>query len=574
MVKIVNRADITQLPGNIGRDIREAEKSVSMRLDALGSVSTMLHKQQEAYRQRCAELLRAKSTERQTCENSLEYFLRKSWPSMERVEYTPSFAIDAVCEHLEAVSNGEITRLLINIPPRMGKTNAISIAWPAWTWAQQEITDLTGPQVQFLAASYGHSLALDISTKCRRLIASDWYQKYWGERFSLTDDQNTKTRFDNSQGGSRIATSVGGSLTGLGAQIILADDPHNAQDMESALAIQSAVRWFSEGLQSRLNNPKTGAIVVIMQRLSEEDLSGYILAKEAGYTHLNLPMEYDPARHCTTSIGWSDPRTEDGELLCPERIGEKEIENLKKALGSYAYHAQYQQSPTPRGGGIIKDKWWKLYPEHGEVTDEATGKPLYPLEYPAMEFIIASLDPAYTAKDENDYSALTIWGVWRKDGAPKVMLMLAWQERFEFHDLVTKVTASCTRPKGIPIDRLLIENKASGKSVAQELTRLLEGGQFGVELVTPKGDKVSRMYAIQHLFENGIIYAPDRGWAQMCIEEVAKFPKGAHDDTPDSVSQALSWLRASNFALRTDEYDEQETESAMLTQSPKPLYDV
>ena len=549
-------------------------RNVTNRLNALGNVGNMLDKQRKAYEKRCEEILKTKFDERNNCENSLAYFLKKSWPSMERNEFCPGWHLDAVSEHLMAINSGEITRLLINIPPRTGKTNAVSVAWPAWTWAQQDISDLTGPQTQFLCASYGHSLALDISTKCRRLIESDWYQNFWGDRFSLRADQNTKSRFDTSAGGSRISTSVGGPLTGLGADIIITDDAHNAQEIESALVIQSAVRWFSEGLQSRLNNPKTGAIVVIMQRLSDEDLSGYILSKESGYTHLNLPLEYESSRHCITNIGWTDPRSEEGELLCPDRIGADEVIKLKKDLGNFAFSGQYQQSPTPRGGGIIKDKWWKLYPEIGEVMDEFTGKPAKPLEYPPMEFVIAFADTAYTTKEENDYSALTVWGVFRKDGAPKVMLMAGWKERLELNALVTKINTTCMIGKGIPIDRLLIENKASGKSVAQELDRLFGQAAFGIELVEPKGDKLARMYAVQHLFENGIVYAPDREWAQMVIDDVSKFPKGSHDDIADTVSGALLWLRNSNFALRSDEYDDEQLERDMYRKPILPIYDV
>lgn len=528
---------------------------------------------QAIFKKKLAEILREKNDERNACENDLAYFLRQSWPTIESCEYVHGFHIDAMAEHLESVSNGEITRLLINIPPRTSKTDCVSIAWPAWTWAQSEIGALTGPQVQFLCASYGHSLSLDISSKCRRLIESGWYQKYWGERFELRGDQNAKTRFDNTKGGSRIATSVSGALTGLGADLLVLDDVHNAQEIESDLVIKSTVQWFSEGLQSRLNNPKTGAIVVIMQRLSDADLAGYILSKESGYVHLNLPLEYDSTRHCTTSIGWTDPRTEDGELLCPDRIGPDEVEKLKKDLGSFAFNGQYQQAPTPRGGGIVKCKWWKIYPEYQEVMDD-DGKPVMPLEYPTMDFIIASLDSAYTKKEENDYSALTVWGLWRKDSAPKVMLMAGWKERLELHELVNKVKDTCSRPKGIPVDRLLIENKASGQSVAQEIIRLFDGSDFGVELVTPKGDKVSRMYAVQHVFENSLIYAPDRAWAQMVIDDVAKFPKGGHDDIADSTSQAIQYLRDNGFVFRTDEYDSAELESRMLKPHTQVLYDV
>ncbi len=246
----------------------------------------------------------------------------------------------------------------------------------------------------------------------------------------------------------------------------------------------------------------------------------------------------------------------------------------EKVMGSYAVAGQFQQSPSPRGGGIIKEKWWKIFPETGEVMDEETGKPIKPLEYPPMEFVIAFADTAYTTKEENDYSALTIWGVFRKDNAPKVMLMAGWKQRLELHALVNRINTSCTAITGIPVDRLIIENKASGKSVAQELIRLFDGSQFGVELSEPRGDKLSRMYRIQHLFENGIVHAPDREWAQMVIDDVSKFPKGSHDDIADTVSGALGYLRDSNFALRTDEFDTEELARDMYRRPSVPLYDV
>ncbi len=351
------------------------------------------------------------------------------------------------------------------------------------------------------------------------------------------------------------------------------DDPHNVKDGESELVRRSTLQYFTEVLPTRLNSPINSAIVVIMQRVNEEDVSGYIISKDLGYTHLMLPMRFDPSRKCVTELGFEDPRTEEGELLFPERMPENVVQRDEKVMGSYAVAGQFQQMPTPRGGGIIKEKWWKMYPEYPEAMDEE-GKPINSLEYPDMEFIVAFADTAYTTKETNDYSALTIWGVWRKDGAPKIMLMAGWKERLELNDLVKKINRSCSRPHGIPVDRLLIENKASGKSVQQELLRLFEGSHFAVETVEPKGDKESRMYAVSGLFENGMIHAPDRGWSQMVIDDTSKFPKGAHDDIPDTVSGALMWLRNCGFALRSDEYDNMDLESRILKAPDSPLYDV
>jgi predicted phage terminase large subunit-like protein len=271
------------------------------------------------------------------------------------------------------------------------------------------------------------------------------------------------------------------------------------------------------------------------------------------------------------SIFWVDERTEEGELAWPERFPEKIVKELQRDKGPYAWYGQYQQTPEPRGGSIIKRDFWQLW--------EAD-------KYPSFEFILGSLDTAYTAKEENDPSALTIWGVFRdENNNPKMMLMYAWQDRLEFHDLFQRVIDTCTLspvPKEhprFPVDRLLIEAKASGQSVGQELHRLVRGtGSLGIELIDPKryGDKVARVQSIQHLFADNMIYAPNKTWATMMINQAAIFPKGSHDDLVDSMSQALRYLRDAGFALRRDEQSS-ETEQSMLYRSPNenlPLYQV
>ncbi len=224
-------------------------------------------------------------------------------------------------------------------------------------------------------------------------------------------------------------------------------------------------------------------------------------------------------------IIWEDPRTEDGELAWPERFPAEICKELERDKGPYAWASQYLQTPEPRGGSIIKDYFWQLWKED---------------KFPSFEYILASLDTAYTTKEENDPSAMTIWGVFRDEsGNPKMMLIWAWQERLEFHDLFQRVMDTCTispAPKsnpGFPVDRLIIEAKASGMSVGQELYRLLRGtGKLGVELIVPKGsmDKVARVQSIQHLFADEMIYAPDKSWADMVIRQCASFPRGSHDD--------------------------------------------
>ena len=499
--------------------------------------------------------------DRADCEDSLYEFLTKAWKYIDSSPWTDGWPIEAVAEHLQAVVDGDIRRLIINIPPRMGKSSITSVALPAWTWAQRKTSPTSGPGVQFLHASYANQLSLRDSVKCRRLIESPWYQRLWGNRFSLNSDQNTKSRFSNDKGGERLITSIGAAVTGEGGSIIVVDDPNAANEAFSEATIQSTIDWWDGTMSTRLNDPKTGAYVIIQQRLAEDDLTGHILEKDVGdWTHLCLPMRYERDRAFVTSIGWEDPRQTEGELLWEERFGDKEVSLLERQLGPFASAGQLQQRPEPAGGGVIKSAWWQLWEENS---------------FPPMDYIIASLDTAYTVKTTNDYSALTVWGIFTEqtkaqstraigidgrpaynerayaDGAPKVMLMHAWQERLELHDLVEKVAKTS---KSLKIDKLLIENKAAGISVAQEIRRLYNNEKFSVQLFDPKSqDKLSRLYSIQHLFAEGMIYAPDKTWAQMVITQVGQFPKGKHDDLVDTVSMSLRHLREIGLLVRAPE---------------------
>lgn len=531
-------------------------------------------------------------------EASLTEFVRGGWGAIDSTSYQDSWAIDALCDHLTGVTLGHIPRLLINFPPRCGKTKVASVSWPAWTWAQGERTFLSGPNVRFLCGSYNHDLSLQNSNQTRRLILSPWYQKHWGSRFSLREDQNTKTQFDNTQGGSRVATSVGGSLLGIGGDIILVDDPHNTEEVESDADRSRALNWWKELSSTRLNDPKQSAIVVIMQRLHTQDVSGVIADSDEyeDWTHLMLPMRHDTRRHCMTvlkpdEIEWEDPRTKPGELLWPERFGEAEVAMLERSLGPYMASGRLQQEPTPSGGGIIKSSMWK---------------PWSNARYPQCQYILGSLDTAYTEKEENDASALTIWGVFQhEDDAPKAILLYAWEGRLELHDLVTLVALLCSIDKRsdedinrglelfnkgmvsssslfrLPVDRLLIENKASGHSVAQEINRLYANGRFSVEFFDPKkwGDKVARLTAIEPLYADGLVYIPVDGktgreprWAERVVENVAQAPKTAKWDTPDSVSMALRYLRVTGLLMRGDEHRREVTDLATYRPKPVPLY--
>lgn len=490
--------------------------------------------------------------DRVECEESLYHFMRRSWRHIDPSPWADGWPVEAVAEHLQAVVDGDIRRLIINIPPRMGKSSITSVALPAWTWAQPDRSPTSGPGVQFLHASYAQSLSLRDSVKCRRLIESPWYQSLWGDRYKLTSDQNTKTRFDNDCRGSRLSTSVGSALTGEGGSIIVVDDPNAAQEAFSEKTIQSTIEWWDSALSTRLNDPKTGCFVIIQQRLGEEDLTGHILSRDVGdWTHLCLPMRYEPERSFVSSIGWTDPRTVPGELLWPERMGETEVDLLERQLGPWSAAGQLQQRPEPKGGGVIKREWWKAWND---------------LAYPPMDLIVAVLDTAYTTDTSNDFSAITVWGIFSGDVVaqdakgdrrygqlhPRVMLMSAWQERLELHDLVSKVALTM---KTMKADKLVIESKAVGISVAQEIRRLYGHEPWAVQLVDPGSqDKLARLYSVQHLFAEGMVYAPDRAWADMVITQVSQFPKGKHDDLVDTVSMGIRHLRDLGVLIRGPEW--------------------
>lgn len=500
--------------------------------------------------------------ERVECETSLYTFVQKAWKYVDPSPFTPGWPLEAMCEHLEAVVDGEIRKLIINIPPRCGKSSIVSVCFPAWVWTQREITPTSGPQVPLLHASYAMSLAMRDSVKTRRLVESPWYQRLWGSRFQLVGDQNTKGRFQNDKRGERLITAVDARVTGEGGSIIVVDDPNAANEAMSEALIETTNEWWDGTMSTRLNDARTGAYVVIQQRLGEEDLTGHILDTDEGWTHLMLPMEFEPERSFVTSIGWEDPRTEEGELLWPERFAAEQVDVLKKRLGPWKAAGQLQQRPEPKGGGIIKRDWWQAHDTP---------------HFPQFDYVVASLDTAFTTKQENDFSALTVWGIFTSDivaqpskqvirgerlinvdpreygnQAPKVMLMNAWQERLELHDLVMRVQKSC---KEMKVDRLLIEDKAAGHSVAQELRRLFGYDGFAVQLVNPGMlDKVARVYAVQHLFAEGMVFAPDRQWAEMVIGQTTTFPRGKHDDLVDTVSQALTHLRQAGMLTRSSEH--------------------
>jgi predicted phage terminase large subunit-like protein len=346
--------------------------------------------------------------------------------------------------------------------------------------------------------------------------------------------------------------------------------------------MQEVIDWWQTTMPTRINDLATGAWIIIQQRLAEDDLTGHILEHESdGWTHLCLPGRYEPERSFHTVIGWKDPRTEPGELLWPERFSEKALQGLERTMGPYIFAGQIQQRPEPKGGGIIKREWWKLWEKD---------------TYPPMEFILATLDTAYTEDRLNDPSGMIVWGIFSGDVqasntriigpdgepirqnstysefAPRVMCMYAWTDRLELHDLVNKVAETCVRMK---VDTLLIENKAAGISVAQEIRRLYTRERFGVELFDPKSqDKAARLYSVQHLFAEGIVSGPDRPWMDEVIKQVGQFPKGKHDEYVDLTSMGLRKLRDMGLLIRQPEREAEIEQERAYVGRQEPLYSV
>lgn len=519
-------------------------------------------------------------------EGSLFEFVKAAWSSVDSAEFQTGWAIESLCDHLEAVTLGQIPRLLINFPPRCSKTLITSVCYPAWTWARKEKSFWSGGSVKFLCGSYNASLSLKNANMMRRLLYSPFYQGYWGSKFTLEDDQNTKSDFANTMGGGRMSTSVGGTLLGVGGDIVVIDDPHNTETdkvIETDADRAKVASWWREVSGTRLNSPEKSAIIVIMQRLHQGDLSGVILDENEGdWTHFMLPMRYDPSRKCVTvklpqyegDEPWEDPRDEDGELMWPERFGEKQVARAEKALGPYMAAGRLQQQPTPKGGGIIKRDFWQIW--------DAIEAKRYGLEWvkgrmelPQMELVVGSVDTAFGEKEENDYSAMTVWGFFQDlNKNRRVMLMFAWNKRLPLHGedlkprpgepkdvfkarqkeafgLVELVADTCKRYR---VQRLLIEDKTRGRDVAQEVRRLYSRENFGVELLQVSGDKTARTHAVVPFFTDKAIYAPDLRWAtDGVISQSEVFPKGDHDDMHDTVTQFLKWARDNGLMVRADE---------------------
>lgn len=438
---------------------------------------------------------------------SLSAFIRQAWPVIEpATEYLHNWHIDAISEHLESVTSGEIKRLLINMPPRYMKSISVTVMFPVWEW-------ITKPHLRYLCSSYAATLSTKHSVDRRTVIQSQWYQERFGSAFQLTTDQNVKTEFKNNHQGVMIATSTGGSATGKGANRIIVDDPHNPQGAMSDTRRESDVQFFDRTLSTRLNDKKNDVIIVVMQRLHEEDVSARCL--ELGYTHLTLPATAEGRTVISLPSGKEFIR-EDASLLWEAREGRKELNDAARALGSYAYAGQYQQRPSPAEGGLLKREWFKFYEALPAQFDE----------------IIQSWDMAFKDLDSSDYVVGQVWG---RVGANRYLLD---QVRGKLSFTAT-LSAVRTLSAKYPLAKAkLVEDKANGTAIIDTLSKEITG----MIPVQPEGGKVARVTAVAPEIEAGNVYLPHpqlAAWVHDFIEESAAFPNGAHDDQVDGMSQAL-----------------------------------
>lgn len=502
-------------------------------------------------------------------------FVRYFWHILEPgTEFVDGWPLEAICEHLEAVTFGEIRLLLINIFPGAMKSLLVDVFWPAWEWGAMK-----KPHLRYVAFSYSSSLTERDNGKFRDIIISPEYQSLYGDVVKVRKVGETK--ITNTKHGWKLASSVGGVGTGERGDRVILDDPHNVKESESDTVREETVRWFRESMSSRLNDISKSAIVVIMQRVHESDVSGTILELELPYEHLCVPMRFvwdadEDGQPYPSCIGWVDPRwTEnanesDGILAWPSRFPLDDVEKLETTLGEYATAGQLQQAPAPRGGGIIKREYWEDWSK----------------KFPAFSYIFGSLDGAFTEEERNDPSAMTVWGVFENEqGRNRLMLMFAWQKwlafegqrlkpddgenQKEFMDRQMKewgLVEWCEHSARYwKCDKLLIEAKASGISVSQSLEKRYRNRRWGVQLIVPDKDKVARTHAVQSIFAQHMIYIPmERQWARYVVDQMAVFPFGKHDDLHDSATQAVKHARDIGLLEFDDDVRVREIDEARL----------
>jgi len=462
-------------------------------------------------------LLRKEADQLAEPERLIDFVLR-AWPLIDPHPLVRDYYLDAICEHLEGFRLRWFNVLLINIPPRFAKTTICSILYPAHVWAKD-------PAHQFMCLSYAERRSVDAALKNRRLLESDWYQDRWP--LQLLDDQNTRNKFVNDKGGHRFTSSFDGPIRGEGGDSIMIDDPHDLDGVESDTERQAVLDKYDDEVTGRLNDRKTGGICLIMQRLHEDDLTGHIKERRPNAVHLKLPHEFEARDRCVTvklpatpDEPWKDWRTEEGQLLAPNRIGPEELADIKIDTTAYGYAGQHQQRPAPAGGGIFAEGWFKNY--YDELPDGAR-----------RCFLSAD-----TANKVTVAAAWSVIGEWW-EYAGNYYLENVVRAKWKFEDLVSNAKALAEEADP---NAFLIEDKGSGVG----LIRILHTQtRFAIIPIKVKNneDKPTRATNTTHIWAAGRVFLKRNAtWLKAYVDEHLVFPNSSFSDQVDMTSQFFNWI--------------------------------
>jgi predicted phage terminase large subunit-like protein len=430
-----------------------------------------------------------------------------------QTEFQHNWHIDVIAEALEQCRTGKLRRLIINVPPRSLKSHMTSISFVAWLLGHN-------PSAQIICASYAQDLADKLAADSRSLMTTEWYQDLFPST-RLAAGRSAVHDFMTTERGSRMATSIGGALTGRGADFIIIDDPLKPDEALSETQRNTVNDWFDHTLVSRLNDQRTGCIILIMQRLHEDDLVGHVLA-QGGWRLLKFPAiaEENESHAIQTLCGLYRFERKVGEALHPARESREALDQRRHVQGEYNFAGQYQQAPAPLGGGMVKLSWFKKYTA-ADLPD-------------TFEMVFQSWDTANKAGELNDYSVCTTWGLKAKN----LYLLNVLRRRMEFPVLRRAIRdhAADWRARNI-----LIEDQASGTQLIQDL---IHEGVQGITRYMPNMEKIMRMNSVTSTIENGFVFLPEKAdWLAEYLHELTTFPNGKYDDQADSTSQALDWIK-------------------------------
>jgi predicted phage terminase large subunit-like protein len=451
-----------------------------------------------------------------------------------QTEFKHNWHILEIAEALEQCRAGKLRRLIINVPPRSLKSHMTSISFTAWLLGHN-------PAAQIICASYAQDLSEKLAADCRSLMATEWYQDLFRST-RLATRRSAVHDFTTTAKGSRLATSVGGGLTGRGADFIIIDDPLKPDEALSETQRNAVNNWYDHTLVSRLNDKRTGCIILIMQRLHEDDLVGHVLGLET-WKVIRFPAiaEEDETHLIETPYGAQPFPRRAGEALHPERDSLEILNQLRETLGEYNFAGQYQQAPAPLGGGLVKAHWFKTY--------TATDIPA------KFEMIFQSWDTANKPTELSDYTVCTTWGVKEK----RVYLLDVFRKHLGYPELKRAVRG---KAEEFNPQTILIEDRASGTQLIQELA---SEGIHAIKKYEPTMDKTMRVNSVTSTIENGYVYLPDKAaWLGEYLHELTSFPKGNHDDQADSTSQALDWFKQNCTTPRYGLFEHYEREAKRI----------